>query len=298
MQATFYIISQSFTAEGISLAEIITRLSAFVAEYATIDTFGNENKVIVDENIYETILPNGISLGEYIFTTEGAEGEERDLKSALQKMLQRHTESLTLEQICNRIASNSKERCTGIISIVPIEGVANKSQIVYDKDSWYDFRRYHLGLFPGDAIYFMDECKKYYPNMVFHEHNKKSVGVILQDFAQTIIFHLNGIHDILPVLMEEHPDINQTQLLRTLSIKAKFPEIATPEGGDAKQNMKFKFESDKKQDVEVLCELHAKLCYDDSNNGKYHKDKRIYFHKGRPDIAGGKILIGHIGKHL
>lgn len=60
-----------------------------------------------------------------------------DLKSAIQKILQRHTESLTVEQICNQIAGNSEKRYTGIISLVAIES---------------------------------------YPNMVFHKHNKKSVG--------------------------------------------------------------------------------------------------------------------------
>ena len=97
--------------------------------------------------------------------------------------------------------------------------------------------------------------------------------------------------------MRTCPNENQTELLRRLSIEAKFPEMATPEGGYNKANMKFRFQTDSGE-VWVLCELHAKLCYDDSNDGKYHTDKRIYFHKGRVDIEGGKILIGHIGRHL
>lgn len=61
-----------------------------------------------------------------------------DLKSAIQKILQRHTESLTVEQICNQIAGNSEKRYTGIISLVPIES---------------------------------------YPNMVFHKHKKNQLVV-------------------------------------------------------------------------------------------------------------------------
>ena len=299
MKVTFYIIPQSFCAKGVSLCDVINSIYAFLSEYSTIDSFNDENEIIVDDNIYEAMLPNGMTLGEYAYNISDAEGEERDMKSSLQRILQRHNKKITIEQICKQIDENSMDGCAGIISMVPIECIADKSQIVYDKSSWYDFRRYHLGLFHGEAEYFIDECRKFYPNMFFHNHNKDSVGNILKSFARTIIFHLNGIHDILPDLMEKHPEFNQTELLRELSDKAKFPEVATPEGGGNKKYMKFGFKPDNgDKNIEVLCELHAKLCYDDSNDGKYHKDKRIYFHKGRKDIAGGRILIGHIGKHL
>lgn len=299
MKAIFYIIPQSFNSAGVSLPEIIKNLSAFLSEYATIESFYSENEIVVDENIYEAVLPNGMLLGEYVFSISGAKGEERDLKSALQRILERNIRKSTIKDIGEEIERNSVSKCTGVISMVPIDGIASQSQIIYDRDSWFDFRRYHLGLFPGEASYFIDECRKYYPNMFFHEHNKTSINVILKNFSQTIIFHLNGIHDVLPDIMKKHPELNQTELLRELSNKAEFPEVATPEGGGNKGNMKFKFKLDEKdKEVDVLCELHAKLCYDDSNDGKYHKDKRIYFHKGRTDIAGGKILIGHIGKHL
>lgn len=298
MKATFYIIPQSFSSEGISLSEIINRMSSFLAEYATMYSFCEDNDIIVDKKIYETVLPDGMSLGEYIYNNEDAKGEERDLKYALQNILQRHQEDLDLKKICEQINNNSIENCYGIISMVPIKGVADKSQIIYDKGSWYDFRRYHLGVFHGDAVYFIEECRKYYPCMFFHEHNKESVNSILKDYAQTIIFHLNGIHDILPILMKVHTEFNQTELLKELSKKANFPEIATVQGSN-KEKLKFKFKLDcENREIDVLCELHVKMCYDDSNNGKYHTDNRIYFHKGRKDIAGGRILIAHIGKHL
>lgn len=299
MKAEFYIIPQSFCPNGVSLCDIINSLYAFLSEYSTINSFDDENEIIVDENVFYAMLPNGMELWQYAFDIENASGQERDMKSLLQRILQRRIESISMEQISDMINKNSIDKCVGIISMVPINGIAGKSQIVYDKNSWYDFRRYHLGLFHGEANYFIDECRKFYPNMFFHEHNKESIGVILKNFAQTIIFHLNGIHDILPELMKKHPDFNQTELLSMLSDKAKFHEVATPEGGRNKKHLKFCFKKDNEdKEIEVLCELHAKLCYDDSNDGKYHKDKRIYFHKGRKDIAGGKILIGHIGKHL
>ena len=298
MKATFYIIQQSFQLNDKSMPDVIKSIAAFLSEYSTIESFCIDNEIIVDENVYNAVLPSGMTLGQYAYDLTNTTGEERDLKSALQRIFQRHNQKISLEQIQNLIASDSIENCYGIISIVPISGIANNSQIVYDKESWYDFRRYHLGLFYGNAAYFIEECKKYYPRMFFHDHNKSSIGQIFKTFSNTIINHLNGIHDILPSIIKEHPEYNQSQLLTELSTRARFPEEASVQGG-MNPNLKFSFKTtDGTSEKEVLCELHAKLCYDDSNDLKYHKDVRIYFHKGRPDIENGKILIGHIGKHL
>ena len=300
MKATFYIIKESFNSDNIRIEDIINNIAAFLVDYPTIDDFGDENEIIVTEDVYDAQLPNGINLLEYAYNTDNAVGEEKDLKRSLQMILQRHTTNLTIEQIHELINKNSIEKCTGIISMVPIDKIAKESQIVYDRDSWYDFRRYHLGLFHGTSEYFIDECKKFYPNLFFHEHNKESVGTILNSFAKAIIFHLNGINDILPNLIKEHPDFHQNQLLKLLSKEANFPEDASVQGSiEKKKEMKFYFKlNDSDKEVLILCELHAKLCYDDSGSKKYHKDKRIYFFKGRKDVEQGKILIGHIGKHI
>jgi hypothetical protein len=62
-----------------------------------------------------------------------------------------------------------------------------------------------------------------------------------------------------------------------------------------KKALTFYFINKNKQDVLVYCELHLKLLYDDNRKVKQN---RIYFHEGIDDVEEGKILIGHIGKHL
>jgi hypothetical protein len=90
-------------------------------------------------------------------------------------------------------------------------------------------------------------------------------------------------------------------LLKEFSLVFKLDEIASPERKPSrKEKFTFDFINDKGIMERVCCEPHLKLCRTDNypKDGSYSTDRRIYFHEGKPDIQNGKILIGHIGRHL
>jgi hypothetical protein len=158
-----------------------------------------------------------------------------------------------------------------------------------------------LGKYPhsDDGEYFIEECKIYFPNLFFHERNKKEVLYILKDCSGRLVYHLAALNDKL----RDSYDIEKerAKALKHFSIVAELDETASPEG-DASRKKKFTFEfiNDDGLSEYVCCEPHLKLCYNDDYPGdtSYSTDRRIYFHEGKPNIQQGKILIGHIGKHL
>ncbi len=80
---------------------------------------------------------------------------------------------------------------------------------------------------------------------------------------------------------------------------SEFDKNASIEGNiKRKKDLTFPF-FNQEGDIELIyCELHLKLMYDDSGKKLLGKENRIYFHEGKSNIQNGRILIGHIGKHL
>lgn len=297
MDALFYIIPESFNTQNVSIEQVVKALEAFLVDYGQMAEYKEENKIFILEGIFAMKLQDGLLLSDYVFTLDKVQGKEREIRRSLQRILMKLPQShKSLDEIKSEINQNNQECCVGVISLVPIQGIADEEQIVYDKKSWFDFRRYHLGLFPVDSKYYIDECKKYYPNFFFHDKNYISIKAILNDFSQKIIYHLSALHDIYPSIKAEHSTANETELLTLLSNEASFDEKATLEGG-SKNRLTFDFIDDREKEKVIVCESHIKLCRDNNNSNKYYSH-RIYFHFGNPAIHNNKILIAHIGVHL
>ena len=298
MIARFYIIPESFSSDNLDNSEFTSSLESFISDYNNFLDYKEENEIIIQNEIYNVVFPNGISLAEFLFTPNPQiQGKELALKKFLSNVLLKLPhEEIDKDLIKEQIGSNSLDGCYGIISLSKIDNIANENQVIYSKDSLIDFRRFHLGLFFSDAEYFIDECKKYYSKLLFHEKNYKSIAEILKGFSNKIIFHLNGLNDILPSLLIKKEFNNHTELLETFTEMASLDEIATLEGKN-KDRLGFEFINDEGKSEEVICEPHMKLSKSDNSDGHYYKN-RIYFSFGKENIENSKILVGHIGEHL
>lgn len=296
MIANFYIVPESLCYENMSQEDFLSSFMGFISEYHLLNKYKKDNNIFIQKDVYDIILPNGESLADFAFSPKQTCGEERSLKNFLSSILTKlPQQDINLDQLKEGMKNNSLESCIGIISFVEIDDLANENQIIYDVNSWLDFRRHHLGLYHGDNEYFIAECIKYYPDLFFHENNSASVNQILAEFSQKIVFHLNALHDVLPKQLVDQ-NCNQTDLLKKFSLEASLDEIATLEGSN-KTRLKFSFKNEKGGNEEVVCEPHIKLCTNNTNDGIYYFH-RIYFSFGRPSIQSSKILIAHIGKHL
>lgn len=299
MIANLYIIPQSFRYEAFSDENFFTSLYNLVGDYNFLIKYKNENKIFIQNDVFNIKLPNKLNLADFLYSTSDLKltGKERSLKQTLSSIfLKLPQTSIDLNTIKIEINNNSIDSCAGIISLFKIDDIALESQIVHDVNSWYSFRRHHLGLFFGNSNYFIDECVKYFPDLFFHEKNYSSVGKILNDFASKIVMHLEALHDILPVIANSEEFSNHTELLIRFSNEAKLDEVATLEG-KKKSRLKFKFENTEGIMEELICEPHLKLSKNDKGDSK-HFQNRIYFHFGKENIESSKVLVAHIGEHL
>jgi hypothetical protein len=303
MIAHFYIIPASFENNyNLSQSEIEERIKILAQDIVLIKKYKATNKIYVHFEIYSVIFINDTTISDLLFNPEITKKYlDRDVWLALQKIIVESVETdIPLEEIIQCILPNhDKENCFGLIAFNKIEDIASTYQIVYTVNDWYVFRRYFLGLYPQNGEYFIEECKIFFPKLFFHERNKKTVEFVLKDCSQRLVYHLAALNDKFKDSCQ--PGFNRTQILEHFSRAVPLDEIASLEG-DAlrKRAFTFVFINNKDLPEDVCCEPHLKLCYNDGYPGDslYSTDRRIYFHEGKENIQQGKILIGHIGKHL
>ena len=303
MVAEFYIIAESFAQNAAATKEEIeTKIEALGNDFVSIRKHKETNKLLINPDIYNIPFINKVSISDLLYNDAIANDNlDRDARNMLKKIVN-ETENTTItshEVIEVLLPDHSQDRCHGLIAFNTVAGINPEFQVVYNHNGWLNFRRYYLGLYPKNNIFFIDECIKYFPDLIFHERNKTTVGAILNNCSKKIVYHLSALNDEFKAIDQAH--LNRTQVLQQFSITAKLDETASLEGkASRKSELTFDFVNEKKIAVPVCCEPHLKLCHNDNYPGdsSYSTDRRIYFHEGIASIENSKILIGHIGDHL
>lgn len=303
MVAEFYLIPDSFAVnKTISISEVEEKTKSLASDFIYIKKYKETNKFFVHSDIYNVQFIEDTSLSDLLFNSQQAKQKlDRDVYNALQKIVvESATTDIPLQEVIEiLIPEHNAELCHGLIGFNKVEGVNPDFQLVYNLSGWFDFRRHFLSLYPKNQEFFIDECSKYFPKIHFHERNKTTVGTILHNCSKKIIYHLTALNDGFKDAQQL--GLNRTQVLERFSITAALDETASLEGNASrKPDLTFKFQNNSSEMEDVCCEPHLKLCYNDFHPGdtSYSTDRRIYFHEGKPNIANGKILIGHIGDHL
>jgi len=299
--AEFYIIPESFSENPkTTVPQIEAKIQNFTQDFIHIGKHSAENKIFVNENIYNVIFVSKKSISDLLNDPTAYKGIiDRDTQVALRTIFEKSkTTKITIKEVKkDLIPKHNRDFCYGLIGFNKVEGIADENQIIYNINGWYDFRRYYLSVYPKNSEYFIDECNKYFPNLLLHKRNKSTVGSILGDCPKKIILHLSKLNDNF-IRFRDDSTLNRTEKLKQFSIDSTLDEIATLEGNPArKSDFTFDFKDDNGNDIEVCCEPHIKLCYNDMDKS-YSNNRRIYFHEGLDSIKKKKILIGHIGKHL
>jgi len=303
MIAELFIVPESFVNNNaFTVEEIEDKVKSLSNDFIEIRKFKSTNHIFVHSDIYNVDFLNGLTIGDLLYNPEVAKANiDRDVYNALKTIiLESANAEYTTEEIIQVILpEHNEEICYGLIAFDEVQGVDPALQIIYSLQGWYGFRRYFLGLYPKSPTFFIDECKNYFPEVFFHERNKDTVGAILHNCSKTIIFHLSALNDNFRANQLTH--LNRTEVLLQFSINNNLPEHASLEGNAAhKPNFTFAFVDITGRNIEVCCEPHMKLCFNDNYPGdnSYSNDRRIYFHEGLPKVQGNKILVGHIGTHL
>jgi hypothetical protein len=303
MIAKFYIVPESFVYNGISPDELEGKIRNLSEDcFDHIRNYKDENKIFVHSDIYSVGIFENITVYQFLYDYKKINGKfDHDVRKALRNIVEKsETTDYTLDYIqTNLLNAHNENICYGLISFNRIENVRPEYLIIYDLQNWYNFRRHFLGLYPKDVDYYIDECKKYFVNLFFHERNKRSIRAIFFDCRKKIIEHLSALNDVFPQCLRKEKQLQAA--LRKLTIETRLDEEASLEGNAMrKKDLTFVFETTEGIPEAVYCEAHLKLCYNDNypSDKSYDTNRRIYFHPGKANIQDGKILIGHIGKHL
>jgi hypothetical protein len=303
MVAEFYIISESFQENAnLNKEEIERKIELLSQDFTKIREFKDTNKLFVHPNIYDVKFIEEVTISDLLNNDAIANQHlDRDVRLSLKKIIWESVETdYTTEDVKEvLLPEHNVDKCHGLIGFNTVNDVPIEQQIVYNLNGWFQFRRYYLGLYPVNQVFFIEECIKYFPNLFFHDRNKTTVGVILHNCTKKIVFHLTQLNDSFKESQQDN--LNRTDVLIHFSSNCKLDAVASLEGSAARKSaLTFKFENKDKIDEEVCCEPHMKLCHNDAYPGdkSYSNDRRIYFHEGKENIQNNKILIGHIGDHL
>jgi hypothetical protein len=304
MTAELYIVPESFRYKtGVTVEELEEKIKSLADDcFGHIRKYNDENRIFVHHDVYSVDIFDGISIHEFLYDPQRTRGKfDRDVIKALRKIIAENNDtSKKMDFIVNDLLPNhNKDICYGLICFNKIETITQEYLIVYNLQNWFAFRRYFLGMYPGNSGYYMDECKKYFVKLFFHEGTKNTIKPIFANCSRKITHHLSALNDVLPKILKEEKQL--PIVLKKLTAAAHLDEEASLEGNIVKKKkLTFSFRNDEGGFEDVYCEAHLKLCYNDNypQDASYSTNRRIYFHPGRYNIQNGKILIGHIGKHL
>jgi len=175
--------------------------------------------------------------------------------------------------------------------------VVDTESLIYSEDDWFSFHCSYMENI-SEEIEFYNHIVKYFPNLEFHEDIKESLKSLdggLERFVRDIVKSLVILDNSLKECIEN--TTNKAEALNAFSTKLG---LAVTLEGDMtrKGDLSFNFKNDDDENELVYCEPHIKLANSSFSGDTKYYDNRIYFYEGKSEIKNGKILIGHIGKHL
>jgi len=294
MITELYLLNYSFKyPPGITTEEIETRIESLFEDYNFIKE--HDDKILKHDSIYEEVIYPDLKLWEFLYSKQKI--FKKDIKKYLLKIID-HSESApcTVEEIIQRLNKHNEETIYGLLCLHEVKSIEEK-YLVYNRHNWFAFHRYFLGRYPLSEQHFYRECQKYFPHLFFHERVEdtlKSLEKGLSDFSNSIVHHLSRLND------EFHQSYNPSNRIETLKKFSSACDIEASPQGHAKDKPKMTFEFVNNSNVTepVCCEPHLKLGKSDDSGDRHYYFNRIYFHEGKENIAKGRILIGHIGKHI
>lgn len=301
MTAEFYLMPESFVNQGDDKSTVLLKLEQFAEDLTQIRLYNHENIIFCLDAVYDVELFEGVTISTIINNDVGTEIIDRNIQTQLRKIIfEAKTElhTTTEEVIDILLEEDTEEKAHGLLGLNPVTGVPESHLVVYGINDWFTYRRHFLVKYPGNTVFYVGEVAKYMPNLFLHERVSHTMKAIFSDCVGKITFHLAQLNDHF-VAFRDQAYPNRSERLKQFSIFSGFKQHATLEGDIIKKpNFTFSFENATGQQVEVCCEPHMKLPYNDKEEKTYGEGRRIYFHEGVADIKNYRILVGHIGDHL
>lgn len=293
MIACLYICNQSFSYNGSdSGKEVERKLLNFKLMIDEARQYSDNEFYLNGEQFLETIILSGNqTIADVLNKRDMQIGRDSmNLFLSLFKICKRC--SLSKEEMAEYLILEDETQCNAVLVLNPQEDLPKNHQVISTVDGWLKFRRFYLGKYPGNAVFFLAEAKKYFKKLCIHEQNKdRYLKEILDTHSRRLVKYLEALNDHF---LDDYNGF-RGDLIHFLPVFSGSYNIddASFEG---KKDEKFKciFSLENGNVLEAYCEPHLKMYTDDSGNGNRHG--RIYFRA--PQKNDEKIYIGFICQHL
>lgn len=294
MNTSLYLFNESFRdVSNVAFNEFASAIERLLEAC----NFARENSddIFRNNTIYSEVLYQGKEVYEVMYGND----LPRDYKLSLIKILDRAKSTVLTEQDQINILSDfSASEIKGLLCLYTIDNAEiNDCYVIYSPAEWFIFHRTFLGRIPISSTQYYSGCKKYFPALCFHDRVEESLETLesgLVNFSVNIVRHLTQLNDYYKVY---HIVGNRVESLRRFSTACSI-DVSTEGNAARKPNFTFQFVDKRGLPVDVCCEPHMKMSNSDVSGDTHYYNNRIYFHEGKENIQGGKIMIGHIGGHL
>ncbi|MCD4845904.1 MAG: hypothetical protein K8R25_15595 [Methanosarcinales archaeon] len=258
-----------------------------------------KDQVFRNNDIFYIKIFENVTIHDILFVKNEYFSKYRDEISILRKILINHAKQsdLTEEEIVFLLMNNS-DALTGLLCFhsIDVDEIDDKL-IIQTKEHWDNFHRYFLSKNPVDESNFYYESQKYFTNINFHPNVEPSLRGLeggLKKFAKGIVYNLTQLNDNFSKYN------NPSDRIRTLRKFSSICKVDASAEGDTRRrsSLTFDFIDENSNPISIYCEPHLKLGKNDLPGDTHFYFNRIYFHEGKPDVEGGRILVAHIGKHL
>lgn len=293
MIADLYICNDTFAYNGTdSIVDVRRKLADFQKMLEKVREYPKENNLFLVKSCFgETrMFEDGKTVIEILTDyVESSKIYGKDILTILQGIFKHcQAKNLSLDEMKEYLSLNDKENCSAILVLNPLEGYEDNVQVLSTVKGWLKFRRDFLAKYPGDEEFFLDECKKYFPNLIIHPSTKSQIGEVLASHPKQIILYLSILEEYL---------ISEFKLQGGKDLRVFLPWFKGQHGLDDASfegSKEDKFYFDFPDCLKAYCEPHLKMYKDDSGNDNKHC--RIYFKK--PNIDDTTVYVGCICRHL
>ncbi len=304
MQAEFYLLNESFYYQHSSLQEFEESIKKLSEDVDYIKDHGD--KIFKHDSIYETHLPDGYTIVD-LYDPDKAIPINRDVKTLLLKLMNHSKEtSWTNEEIKELIINQLEndlcqgKQVYGLLALLELPQNIDDVFIVHNQRNWFEFHRFFLANYPCNKEYFIDECRKVFPEIFLHPQIIDTLSTMQggwQTFSKSLVSFLSNLNDIYPQYLVDRSNYQRIEALKNFTSECGVK--VTPQGSlKDKPKITFTFTNHKGEIESICCEPHAKFDKNDVEGDDSYYANRLYFHEGKKEIENGKLLVGYIGKHI
>ncbi|MBF0465564.1 MAG: hypothetical protein HQK88_03015 [Nitrospirae bacterium] len=300
MNTVFYLFNKSFkNINNLTIEELGEKIYDFFELCDNIKDSGDE--IFKSNSIYEEQFFDNYALYEIMYKERGI-ALKPEHKRALLKLDHITKTSFNDVQMTEQLNETTESNLYGLLCFNRIEtpDKIDSRLLISVQQDWYSFHRYYLYIFYISEESFFERCRKYFPELFFHERNRYALKTLsggLELFSETIVSHLEKLND------EFRKYYNYQSIAQSIDkIIQAFCSANNIKGslqGENHDQLYFEFYNTQTKTLEkICCDPHLKLRTPDRPGNTQRYENRIYFHQGKKGVQGGKILIGHIGEHL